>query len=267
MSGKADCNSIYGFMATDIAKVTWDYLNNWEQAEYDIDKLLDKYNESGTRTISYLWGCFCTAYARRNLMTGIYALGCDYCYADTDSVKVEHYERHAAYFEWYNKRITEKMDLAMDTLGLPRDMTRPKTIKGIEKPLGVWDFEGVFDFKTLGAKRYLKRDVETGEYELTVAGVNKKRSLEYLLSLPGEPFDNFTFELTIPKGKSGKTVLHYNMEETSGTVTDYLGHTSTYHELSSINLSESDYEMKLYPMYAEFLMGLYIDKHDTMGVE
>ena len=78
----------------------------------------------------------------------------DYIYADTDSVKITNAEKYQKYFNDYNKNIMDKIKLCLDTRKLNIELAIPKTIKGIEKPLGVWDFDGHYEkFKTLGAKR------------------------------------------------------------------------------------------------------------------
>ena len=66
------------------------------------------------------------------------------------------------YVKSYNKKVTEKLYQALKYHGLPLDSIAPKTIEGEPKPLGVWDFEGVYKrFKTLGAKSYIY-DAATG---------------------------------------------------------------------------------------------------------
>ena len=47
---------------------------------------IQKYNDSKNRFLYYAWGIWVTAYARRNLWTGILAVGKDYIYSDTDSI-------------------------------------------------------------------------------------------------------------------------------------------------------------------------------------
>ena len=67
----------------------------------------------------------------------------------------------------------------MNHYGIPLELASPKTIKGIEKPLGVWDYEGNYSrFKTLGAKRYMY-EIDN-DIHITVAGVSKKSGSEYL---------------------------------------------------------------------------------------
>ncbi|HHA4173567.1 TPA: hypothetical protein ACOBU0_002928, partial [Enterococcus faecium] len=78
---------------------------------------------------------------------------------------------------------------------------RPKTVAGVEKPIGMWDYEGTYSrFKTLGAKRYLVE--KDGKLEITVAGLSKDNGLDYMLSVAGgdhdKVFDMFNDELYIP---------------------------------------------------------------------
>ena len=73
----------------------------------------------------------------------------------------------------------EKMTAVCEFYKLNVDLLEPKTIEGIPKMLGVWDFEGTYKhFKTLGAKRYLLND--GNRLELTVAGLSKQNGINYM---------------------------------------------------------------------------------------
>ena len=87
--------------------------------------------------------------------------GNDYVYSDTDSVKILNYKNHLKYFEKYNENILKKLKYMCNVYEIDISLLSPKNMKGEVKPLGVWDFEHIYDkFKTLGAKRYIV------EYEL-----------------------------------------------------------------------------------------------------
>ena len=120
--------------------------------------------------LSYSWGCWVTAYARRNLWKCIERCDSDLLYCDTDSIFV--IGKHD--FSWYNEEITNKIKTACEIMGLDFNKTRPKTPKGIEKPLGIFSKEdNCTEFITLGAKRYVERREKDGKLHLTVSGINK----------------------------------------------------------------------------------------------
>lgn len=267
-TAKGRCNSAYGMIVTNPLRPVIKYENDeWISEEVDLFEGIAKYNKNPNRFMPYVVGVFVTAYARRNLWTGILAVGDDYVYADTDSIKLLNYEDHKPYFDWYNKRVFEKLQRACDYHGFDISRAMPKTIKGIEKPLGIWDFDGKYSrFKTLGAKRYLY-EYESGELSLTVSGLNKKGAIPYLLETYGKDkiFEIFTDvrieDLTqdpfiIPKGKSGRLISTYIDDETFGKVIDYMGNVGSYHEMSSINLEESTYSLSLAKDYLMYLLGI-----------
>ena len=197
-----------------------------------------------------------TAYARKNLFTGIYEFGTDYIYSDTDSVKAVNVDRHRAYIEEYNRRIISKLERACKYHGIDPAVIRPKTIDGREKPLGVWDFEGTYTrFKTLGAKRYMTE--QDGKISITVSGVNKRQAVPYLLDTYGaRVFEAFADGLYIPPQHTGKNTHTYIDEEQKGFLCDYMGVTAAYHELSSTHLEAADYSLSLSRAYVDYLMGI-----------
>ncbi|MCS5737474.1 hypothetical protein, partial [Herbiconiux daphne] len=165
---------------TDIVREETEYIDDeWKSTPQNIEEEISNYNSSRNRTLYYAWGIWVTAYARRNLWSAIFALKEDYIYADTDSVKYFNKEKHAAYFEEYNVDVTNKLLTMAKHQKLDPKLLSPKTVEGIEKPMGVWEWEGDYThFKTLGAKRYLTK---TGDYySLTVAGLPKSAGMKYL---------------------------------------------------------------------------------------
>lgn len=120
--------------------------------------------------LSYSWGCWVTAYARRNLWKCIEKCDTDLLYCDTDSIFV--IGKHD--FSWYNIEVTEKLRKACEINELDFEKTRPKTPKGKEKPLGIFAPEdNCTEFISLGAKRYVERRENDGRLHLTVSGINK----------------------------------------------------------------------------------------------
>lgn len=257
MLSKGMLNSVYGCAVTDIIRPLHEYTTDWNPPVVP-DKWdeLEKYNKSRSRFLFYPWGVFVCAYARYNVWTGILEFGKtgDYVYCDTDSIKVFNYENHREYLNKYNHDIIEKLYTACDYHKIPRDMIEPKTIKGEKKPLGVWDFEGVYTrFKTLGAKRYMVE--HDGEINITVSGLNKKVCVPYLIDTYGDKvFDAFCDEMYIPSSYTGKNTHTYIDEPTDGVIIDYLGNVNEFHELSSIHMTGADYSMSIARQYADYIM-------------
>lgn len=259
MVSKENLNSCYGMCVTDILREDITYENGeWgikQQTEEDLIKAIEKYNKNKRRFLCYQWGVWVTAYAQRNLFTGIKEFGNDYIYSDTDSLKVMNKENHMDYINKYNSGVITKIRHALFFQNIPFDYIAPKTIDGISKPLGVWDYEETYKrFKTLGAKRYMVQQ-QNGEYSLTVSGLNKKIVIPYMLEKYGDNImDEFRDGLYIPKEKTGKNIHTYIDETTDGVVFDYLGVPYHYHELSSIHMEPCDYELSLTREFLDFIM-------------
>lgn len=263
MQSKEQLNSCYGMCVTDPVRDVFDLdgFGNWKApAKPDTASMLDKYNKARERFLFYPWGVYVTAYARRNLFAAVTAMGNDYVYSDTDSVKFMNPDKHTNFFESYNDWIFERCVGALRDNGLSGRLPCALTSKGEVKRLGVFESEGVYDrFKTLGAKRYLVE--KDGKRLLTVAGLNKQIARDYLEERFGENiFDGFSDGLYIPPGKTGKQTHTYLDYEQSGILTDYLGNPAPYHELSSIHLSEADYSLGLGEDYRAYLLGYYDER-------
>ena len=256
MQSKEKVNASYGMIVTDICRDEIVYEENWDNSEVDIEKSINSYNKSIRRFLYYPWGVWVTAYARKNLFTGIVEFNTDYIYSDTDSIKGMNIDKHMEYIEKYNRNVIRKLEKAMEYHNIPIEMTKPKNIKGEEKQIGIWEFENVYNrFKTLGAKRYMT-DVN-GDISLTVSGINKKKAIPYLLNEYGnEVFEHFEDGLTIPREYSGKMTHTYIDEEQNGLIVDYLGNRYIYKELSSVHLENVEYSLSLSERYVEFLLGI-----------
>ena len=258
MVSKGMLNACYGMAVTDIVREVNEYTDRWELPYLPlIDNEIKKYNRKRGRFLYYPWGLFTVAAARKNLFSGIIEAGInDYVYSDTDSIKLLNTEKHINYFQQYNEEIIDKLTYALEYHDIDPDYIRPKTIKGIEKPLGVWDYEGTFDrFKALGAKRYLLE--KDGKLELTVSGLNKKIVVPYLLDKYGTNdavFSAFKDGLSIPEGFTGKMTHTYIDEPKKGLVTDYKGNTIEYEEPTAVHLENSGYELSMSAQFVQFLL-------------
>ena len=169
-------NSNYGAMVEDIIKLFLEFNEgNLYCDSIDIEKQLEKYNNSNKRFNFYLWGVFITAYARRDLYfifddmktAGVSDM---YLLSDTDSIK--HYDHPIIdeIIKKHNKRKYDLINKMCDTMCIPDEY------RDILNKYGIGQFE-VDDkyliFKEFGAKRYcyINKDFKLG---VTVAGLPKK---------------------------------------------------------------------------------------------
>lgn len=268
LRSKEMLNSSYGMMVTDISREKFVYSNDeWSLEEKDIDEDLKKYNKSKNRFLFFPWGVWITAYARRNLFTGIFEIGHDYIYSDTDSIKFLNHEKHKKYFEEYNAKVVEKLKIASayyrnidETISFSD--FKPKTIKGKEKLIGVWDYEGTYAvFKTLGAKRYLylKLDEEgNAKSVLTVSGVNKEKAMNYLINKFGLDgiFEAFNDMMEIPPEYTGKMRSTYLDEDMEGYIKDYQNNTAFYSQKSGIHLEPTGFTINMSAQYLDYIKGI-----------
>ena len=263
---KGMLNSCYGMTVTDIARAVIMYIEGWYKEQPDLQNMIDKYNNSANRFLFYPWGVWVTAYARRNLWTGILEMGEDYIYSDTDSIKFRNYEKHKDYIEKYNKMITKQLQYVMEQMHIDIAKIAPKTIKGVEKPLGVWDFDGHYArFKTLGAKRYMveystdeRNEKNIGKISLTVSGLNKKDAIPYMIEKYGKEnmFNEFNDSLKIPEDHSGRRTHTYIDEVREGFIEDYQGNTNKYCELSGVHIEKSEYSLSLSREYVNYILSI-----------
>lgn len=265
---KGMINACYGMCVTDPCRDEIIYSDNeWSIQKADIATLIDKYNKNMNRVLYYPWGVWVTAYARRNLFSGILEFKNDYIYSDTDSIKVLNIDEHKSYIENYNKEVTKKIENCLKHYDIPIDMARPKTIKGVCKPMGVWDYEGSYTrFKTLGAKRYITE--KDGNISITIAGVSKNAGVKYLkhtYKTNDEIFNNFTENLSFPatyyfNGKeengSGKLCHTYIDSYMEGEVIDYMGNKYIYNEESGVHMENTEYTLSLDNEFKNLINGI-----------
>ena len=263
-------------MVTDIVRPAIGYGKEWTEPEEpdadEVKKQIEHYNKSKSRFLFYPWGVWVTAYARRNLWTGILSVAEDYIYSDTDSIKLINLDNHKEYFDRYNELVEKKLRMMCEKSKINFDDLRPKTQKGEEKLIGVWDHEtkkGKYRrFKALGAKRYLLecdnalivKDSDGNKtsypYSLTVSGVNKYAAIPWMTKEYGEKiFDAFDDDLSIPEEYCGKLTHTYIDEEMTGTLTDYNGVTAEYEQRSGVHLEKAGYDLSLASAYIDYLKG------------
>ena len=252
---KGMLNSIYGMTVTDIVKDEIIYDDDWGVNPVSIDDEIEKYNNKKSRFLFYAWGVWVTAYARRNLWLGILNFKEDYIYSDTDSIKFFNYSKHEDFIRGYNDMVIKKQLKTLNYYGFNPELLNPKTVKGTEKPLGVWDYEGFYSrFKTLGAKRYLFEENE--QLYLTVAGLSKMNGINYMIEQCNgdntKVFEMFTDDLKIPKENTGKNTHTYIDTEITENITDYQGNVEVVTSLSGVHLEQAEYSLSISDYFIKF---------------
>jgi len=192
MQSKQYINSMFGMAVTGIVQpeITFDG-TEWhtlplttESINEKLTKLSKGWSKDKRYFLSFSWGCWVTAYARRNLWRCLIPNDFNVLYCDTDSLFI----LGDVDFKWYNDDVDNKLRKACEVQGLDFEKTRPKTRKGKEKPLGRFEPEDdCKEFITLGAKRYVERRISDNKLHLTVSGINKEA-----VALLNDDIDNFT---------------------------------------------------------------------------
>lgn len=252
--GKGMLNSLFGMCVTNPVNddIVFDG-KEWNTEKKDITEALqENYIKNKKQVLVYQWGVWITAWARHELFKGILEINDDVIYCDTDSIKFLNYENYENWINEYNKNCIDEINATLNYYELNLNLAKPKTIKGLEKPLGVWDFEGIYTkFKTLGAKRYAYE--QDGKFNITVSGLNKKCAVPYIVATL-QPFEFFDNEMYIPKEYTGKNTLTYINEPYKIMVKDYQGNYAEVSENSYIHMEEQDYNMALSEQFIYYLM-------------
>ena len=216
---KALLNSCYGMMVTNTIRsdVIYDKDLGWYEKELNnekISELLEKDKKKGM--FSFSIGCWCTAWARNNLLRNLIKLDEYIIYSDTDSLKIcEGYDKKV--IEEYNKSVIERIKYVSSGLNIPFEKYSPKDINGKEHLLGVFDYEGRVDYMiTQGAKKYATE--KDGKIKITVAGVPKKEGAKCLKSL-----DDFRDDLIFKSSITNKHTLVYLDDQVENEIIDYEG--------------------------------------------
>lgn len=256
---KSKFNSLYGMSVTNNIRDKVDFDNdtkNWSETPITNEEIIEALKkEEKDGFMSFAWGVWVTAYARNNLIKNIIKLDDYVIYCDTDSIKVVNgYDKSV--IDNYNEFVYKKIKHVSEVLQIPIEKFAPEDIKGVKRPLGVFDDDGHYlEFITQGAKKYavkkLVKDAYTGEehekIEITVSGV-PKRGYKALKDL-NDFRDNFVFEYK----DTGKNLLVYTEEQEPNELTDYLGNTSIVTDRSGCCILPTTYELGKAEEYANLL--------------
>lgn len=270
MQQKRYINACYGMTVTNV--ITDDVVFNTETHKWEEPKRLtpetaqeklDKVNKNRKTFLNPMWGIFVTAYARKNLFDCMYKIEkrsmennfeCGVVYCDTDSIKC--FGDVDDIFEEYNKTTAEKLKATARALNLDFEKTRPKTIKGKQKPLGVFEYEETYDkLVTLGAKKYL---VEIdGELHLTLAGVSKSGVKAI------KKIEDFKKGFVFGYDDTGKKLLYYTENQPDLTVIDCNGKIGTLTGSSGICLTPCRYKLGITKDYFDYIQSVG-SENDTL---
>lgn len=262
---KGMLNSTYGMSVTNNIRdevVYHDDTGLWEEVPITNEEILEKLiDEKKAGFLSFAWGCWVTAHARRNLLSNLVKLDEFVIYSDTDSLKLKNgYDKNIILD--YNNKVLEKIDKTCEILGLDKNLYAPSDIKGRSHPLGVFDHEGekynqftYEKFITQGAKKYAYAenilDKETNKYinkiSITVSGVPKKAkcALKDLKDFK----DDFVFKYE----DTGKNTLFYNDSQQSFYLKDYLGKYYFVRDLTGICMVPTSYTLGRSEEYANLI--------------
>ena len=257
---KRKLNSTFGFCAAGLVEQELQF--NPKTNRFEESPEIKTY-DSLTKNLLLLpqWAMQIAAGTRRDICRALKATGCDSLYYDTDSDKVRHPEKYAAWFEAFNTEKIEK-NKKMNTFGYD-----PK----IFERLGCFEDEyRMTKFQVLGAKRYIVEFMgDKGlETHVTIAGV-KKGSLEDYCEKEGiSIWDYFTASLTppskrtkkqikvleIPRDRSGKTTTVYTDEAFDDYLVDLNGEGAYIHEESCVAIIDIPFKLNITREFLEQIL-------------
>jgi len=165
-----------------------------------IREKIDAYNSklnNGQTVLCFEWGLYCSSIARHNILLGVWFLGADWLYTDTDCLYIytDNLKNTQKFINYYNSLVKENMEDAMKYYNLPIDAWRPKNGKGEEECLGYYDKECMMRrWQGVRSKSYIKEyylvddegNIKGTDFQITVAGLNKESGRNYMLKKWGK---------------------------------------------------------------------------------
>lgn len=246
MKSKNKLNSLYGMCAQDPVKQSILFINNdFQEQNEEEAKLLLEHNKKAF--LAYQWGVWVTAWARYRLEEGIILAHGDidnpdspqFVYCDTDSVK---YLGNIDLTVFNRQRISDSK----------RSGAYATDPAGITHYMGVYEKEhDMFEFRTMGAKKYVYRETPKDKLICTIAGVSKSLGGKELESHGGITafHEGFTFE------QAGGLEAVYN--DDVDTVIYVEGH--SLHITANVVLRPSTYTLGLSADYKRLLTEVRYD--------
>lgn len=252
---KSRVNSVYGLTVQKSLRETFievkeagEYKINkegttayYEAGEYrqdfdqDFEAEYAKYLKNRNTVLPYQWGCYCTAYAFRNLFELGACVNCQYdqeghlafpprwIYSDTDSCYSDDWNEDKV--AEYNKKCKEK--LLANNYG-------PVIVNDKEYWLGVAEADSEYsEYVVLGPKRYCGRSTDDNELHITVAGVPKQGAV-----CLKDDIKNFSINFIFDGEVTGKKA-HFYFFSKEGITIDNFGNEVG----DSIDLEPCDYHL------------------------
>ena len=240
---KGKVNSFYGMMVTRMVDSEITYVDN----EWKTETGTLNYEKARRNLIlSPFWGVWVCAIARRNLLSLVFEIGNDNIYNDTDSLYAKWSKRVIDIINKRNVDIKKQQISAFEHYNIDSDLCGD---------LGLFDYDGLYDFKTLGAKRYVKRNVWSGKVSSTIAGLPKK----YFAGKPWQEVVNeFTDQMYVEHAYKLRAI--YNDNEHGEKVTGYDGIESFMFEKSSVALVENDFTLRMDAIWMELILEILKEK-------
>ena len=250
---KQKFNALYGMTVTNNIKdeVVFDG-SIWSEVELTNDEILEKLEDEEKKGfLSFAYGVWVTAWARKNLLTNVMKLDPYVVYCDTDSIKlVQGYDK--SILEHYNETVENRIKYVSNKRGIDISRFAPKDKKGNIHMLGLFEFEkedyqdySYVSFITQGAKKYatkeLVKDEETNEIKeeikITVAGVPKSGAKAL------KDLKDFKDGLIFKFKDTNKNLLVYADDQEPFILTDYLGNKYEVKDKSGCCLLPNSYTL------------------------
>lgn len=170
-NAKAAVNSFYGMTVQRLNFTEWKFNpDNIKELWYSQPSRTPYWKMIKNQLLSPFFGIWCTAWARFKLLSVVYQLDPDrdhfnVIYCDTDSIYMIDTPRNRQIIKDHNESIQILNN------SLPKECQGKKNFKGALGCFEAIENGAHYEFKTLGAKRYIK--LHDGKAEVTVAGMRK----------------------------------------------------------------------------------------------
>lgn len=272
VEAKKSNNSGYGMTVTKIYLDDIEYVQGRENDIGDLEEWIETpvdkpwYRIVKSQFLLPQWGIWITSEARARLLRTVYAIeqeseeGGDVVYCDTDSIYMVNCEKHQHIIDDYNNNIYAVNRVIFGDIPEYRDLGEFDKIN--KKSPAYWNF------KTLGAKRYIKTQklivnnrvyMRGGETTVTVAGLPKKSLQNYCKKNKLNIYDVFRDGMTMDVLFSQKNAHKYNDKPTSAIVDG-----EEMHELSSVCIYPTTFSLSWADIYKSLLEELAERKREVM---
>ena len=265
LQSKQYINSLFGMMVTAIIQSNVEFDGEtWtidKLTDVDINRRLSELRNIDRKEdryfLSYSYGVWVTAYARRNLWKCILQYDDVVLYADTDSI----FMLGNGDFFRYNNAVNDKVKTSCISNNLDFEKTRPADKKGNKHPIGIFDEESVCsEFITLGAKRYCTRENYDGKLHITISGINKE-AVELLNNDISNFRDGFEFDKDAPSVK--KKLLTYLSDMPDIIYPDGYRSKLKY----GINMRNNGYKLSITDEYKDLINYIEMNRYDSSEAE